>query len=132
MLSPQPPAVGEEWFAAQLIRGNHENTVRFRVADVNNFQVSTARRLADRYAGALSPWTIFSRIRQDLLDLFLFDTVVKDVRLTRCGIEVEADMHRHQYREERVFSASSSANLSTHGKPGQAAFMPWVRDHGER
>jgi hypothetical protein len=29
-----------------------------------------------------------------------------DVRLTRCGIEVEADIHRHQYRKEWVFPAS--------------------------
>jgi len=98
--SPQPPAIGVECFAAQLIRGNHEDTVTLQVADVDNFQVLTACRLANGNAGAFSPRTIFSCIRQDLLDLFLLHTMMIDVRLTRCGIEVEADIHRHQYRKE--------------------------------
>jgi len=89
-----------ECFAAQLIRGNHEDTVTLQVADVDNFQVLTACRLANGNAGAFSPRTIFSCIRQDLLDLFLLHTMMIDVRLTRCGIEVEADIHRHQYRKE--------------------------------
>ena len=95
-----------ERFAAQLKRGNHENTVRLQVADVDNFQVPTACRLANGNAGAFSPWTIFSCIRQDLLDLFHFHTMMINVRLTRSGIEVEADIHRHQYRKEWVFPAS--------------------------
>ena len=93
--------IGVEWFAAQLIRGNHENTVRFRVADVDDSQVPTACRAANRHAGALSPWAIFSRIRQDVLDLFLFHTVMKDVWLTRRGVEVETDMHNSQYKAEK-------------------------------
>jgi hypothetical protein len=99
--SPQPPAVGAEWFAAQLIRGNHENTIRLRLADIDNSQVPTASRPANRYAGAFSPWPIFSRIRQDVLDLFLFHTVMKDVWLTRCRVEVETDMHSSQYKAEK-------------------------------
>jgi hypothetical protein len=55
--------------------------------------------LTNRDAGAVSPETILSRIRQNLLDLFLIDTVITDVRLTRCPIEVEAKIHRHQYTE---------------------------------
>jgi hypothetical protein len=32
--------------------------------------------------------------------------MMKDVRLTRRGIEVEAEIRRYQYSEERVFFAS--------------------------
>jgi hypothetical protein len=55
--------------------------------------------LTNRDAGAVSPETILPRIRQNLLDLFLIDAVITDVRLTRCPIEVEAKIHRHQYTE---------------------------------
>jgi hypothetical protein len=55
--------------------------------------------LTNRDAGAVSPEAILSRIRQNLLDLFLIDAVITDVRLACCPIEVEAKIHRHQYTE---------------------------------
>lgn len=69
-------------------------------------QESAARSLANRHAGTVSAWTVFSRIPQDLLNLFFIHTVIIDVRLTRCGIEVEANIHRHQYREIPLRPAS--------------------------
>jgi hypothetical protein len=50
VFSPQPPAICEKGFASQFIRSNYENSVRLRVPDVDNFQVSAIRRLANRNA----------------------------------------------------------------------------------
>ncbi len=106
MLSPLASAIGQECFASKVVRCNYENTVWLRIADVNDFQISTARRLTNSYAGAVSPWPIFSRTPQDLLRLFFIHTVAPDMWFTRCGIEVEANIHRHQYRKYRLYRAS--------------------------
>ncbi len=96
MFSPLAPAIGPKRLASKFKCRDHEGTVCPRLADVNNFQISTARCLTDRHAGAVPPGTIFSRIRQDLLYFFHFDIVIPNVRLTCSWIEVEAKLHRHQ------------------------------------
>ncbi len=98
MFSPLPPSIRQERFPSEFVRPDDEGTVWLGVADVNDLSVSTPRRLPNRHAGAVSPRTVFSWIRQDLLHLFFLDIVIPDVRLTCCGIEVEAEVHRHQYR----------------------------------
>jgi hypothetical protein len=79
-------------------------------------QESAARSLANRHAGTVSAWTVFSRIPQDLLKFFIIHTVIIDVRLTRCSIEVEANIHRHQYRKEPLRPASLGARLILAGR----------------
>ena len=112
--------MGQKGSASEFICRDHESTVCPRVADVSNFQVSTARCLTNRHAGALSPGTIFSRVRQDLLYLSLLDVMIPDVRLTCCWIEVEAKLHRHQYtnwqRAVQAAWAAASGGLTTRAR----------------
>jgi len=82
MLSPLPPAIGQERFPSKVVGRNDEGTVRLRIADVNNLQAPTAPGLTDRQAGTVSPGTILSGIGQDLLHLYLVDVMIPDVRLT--------------------------------------------------
>ena len=100
MLSPLPPAIGQQRFPSKLVRRNHKNAVCVGVADVNDFQVATAPRPANGYAGTVPSRTIFPGIPQDFfyLFLFLFHVVITDMRLTRGGIEIETQIHYCQYR----------------------------------
>src|SRR3972149_1963613 len=65
VLSPLPPAIGQQRFPSKLVRRNHKNAVCVGVADVNDFQVATAPRPANGYAGTVPSRTIFPGIPQD-------------------------------------------------------------------
>ena len=66
---------------------------------MHDFQVSTARRPANGYAGAVSPRTIFSWIHQDFLHLFLHGVTI-NVQFSRGWIELEAKVHLREYTRE--------------------------------
>src|SRR6266851_5149508 len=111
VLSPLAPAIGHERLPSKLVRCDDEYAVWLRIADVNNSQISPARSLTYSNAGAFSPRTVLPGIRQDVLHFFLIHAVVRDVWLTCRGIEVEAKLHRSQYRRE------SGRGASRHPRP---------------
>jgi hypothetical protein len=81
MLFPLSPTISQKRLIAQLVSGDNERTVRFRVSNVNNAEIATSRCLAHGHAGAVLSRSVLARILQNLFHLFIADVVIPDVRL---------------------------------------------------
>jgi len=86
----------------KLVRCNHEDAGSVRVAGINYFQISAARCPTYCDAGNVPSRTIFSGIRQDFLHFLLHDIVIMNMRLTRCRINIVADIHRREYSSRKT------------------------------
>ena len=73
MLSPLPPAMGQERLTSKLVSCDHEDAVRGGVVDVDD---PPLLGLTYCHAGAVSTGTIFCRVCQDFLHLLFLNIVV--------------------------------------------------------
>ena len=77
----------------QFVGRDNENTVRYRVGNVNNSKAATATRLTDRNAGAFAARSILAGSFENLLDFRFCNVVQANMRLPGFWIDMETQLH---------------------------------------
>jgi hypothetical protein len=78
---------------AEIERRDHKDGLGLRIWHVDDAQIPTAARLANRHAGAFASGTILKRPTEDILDFRLVDLMPVNVRRIGLGINIEAEIH---------------------------------------
>src|ERR1043166_4677011 len=94
-LPPLPTPEGTFFFRPGFVRGHDERSPTIDIGNVNDFQGSTRRGLADPNLRVAAPRKVLSGPTQVLLHLLFRDPVIVNVRQAGFRIVPEPQLHRN-------------------------------------